>query len=367
MLPVRLIKPYISFSDVEDDFKDIFASGIFTKGKNVQVFQQELSEYTQSKHCFLTTSATTALWACLKLLGIKAGDEVIVSDFSFPASSNVIEDLGATPIFADVSLETYNMCPKDLIHKITPRTKAVMFVDALGNPSGISKIKEICANRKIPLIEDAACAIGSSENGVRCGTIADLTCFSFHPRKLLCTGEGGAITTNNDEWAKWLQVKLNHGANSMVGTALDFPEYGYNFRMSELQAVMGRKQILTLDAIIESRNKTRHEYIEKLSPLGFVAQEIGDNVEYNVQSLVLTVPKNIIRDELMGFLKENNIETSIGTYALSSTTYNKNKYNSVQPTSKLLFETTITLPCYHEVDVGYVIKKITEFLSNQTM
>ncbi len=365
MLETRLIKPYITFDDVEEDFKDIFASGIFTKGKNVQEFQSELSAYTGAKYSFLTTSATTALWACLKLLGIKAGDEVIVSDFSFPASSNVIEDLGAIPVFADVSLETYNMLPSDLEKKITPRTKAVMFVDALGNPTGISAIKEICAHHNIPLIEDAACAIGSSENGIRCGSIADLSCFSFHPRKLLCTGEGGAITTNSDEWAKWLQVKLNHGADGMLGKALDFPEYGYNFRMSELQAVMGRKQIITLDKIIADRNRIKQDYVKNLAPLGFEIQKIGDNVKHNVQSLVFTVPANIARDSLMEFLKENGIESSIGTYALSSTGYNKNKYNCIQPNSRILFERTITLPCYHEVDVSYVVKNIIEFMSNQ--
>lgn len=364
MQEIRLIKPYITFSDVEDDFKGIFESGFFTKGKNVQAFGQEFSTYTGAKHSFLTTSATTALWACLKLLGVTAGDEVIVSDFSFPASSNVVEDLGATPVFADVSLSTYNMCPKDLKKKINSRTKAIMFVDALGNPTGVSEIKEICSKYNIPLIEDAACAIGSSENDVRCGNIADISCFSFHPRKLLCTGEGGAITTNNDEWAKWLQVKLNHGADGMVGTALDFPEYGYNFRLPELSAVMGRKQLIVLDKIIKERNITRQEYINKLKPLGFVVQEVGNDVVYNVQSLVFKVPKHINRDDLMLFLKEKGIETCVGTYALSSTTYNKNKYNSVQPNAKILFETTITFPCYHGVEVGYVADKITEFALN---
>ena len=364
MKEIRLIKPYITYSDVEDDFKDIFESGFFTKGKNVQAFGQEFSAYTGAKYSFLTTSATTALWTCLKLLGVTYGDEVIVSDFSFPASSNVIEDLGAAAIFADVLLDTYNMCPKDLKKKISSRTKAVMFVDALGNPTGISEIKEICSQHNIPLIEDAACAIGSSEHTVRCGNIADLTCFSFHPRKLLCTGEGGAITTNNDHWAKLLQIKLNHGADGMAGTALNFPEYGYNFRLPELSAVMGRKQLSALDAVIAGRNETRQEYIKKLEPLGFVSQEVGNDVVYNVQSLVFKVPKNIDRDKLMAFLKKNGIETSIGTYALSSTTYNKNKYNNIQPNAKILFETTITLPCYHEVNVNYIAEKISTFILN---
>ena len=198
---IKLIKPYISYSDVESEFKEIFESGMFTRGKYVEQFATTLKEFTGAKYAFLASSATTALSVCLRILEIGQGDEVICSDFSFPASGNVIEDTGAKPVFADVSLETYNMLPAELEKKITSKTKAVILVDALGNPSGAHRILEICRSKNIPLIQDSACAIGSSENGIPVGNIADLTCFSFHPRKLLTTGEGGAITTNNAEYA----------------------------------------------------------------------------------------------------------------------------------------------------------------------
>src|SRR5574341_1589615 len=124
----RIIKPYISFTDIEADLRDILDSGILTKGKYVERFRESIKGYTGARHAFLATSATTALWVSLKAVGIKAGDEVIVSDFSFPASANVVEDLGARPVFADVDLQTFNMLPAELEKKITPRTKAVMFV-----------------------------------------------------------------------------------------------------------------------------------------------------------------------------------------------------------------------------------------------
>lgn len=158
----------------------------------------------------MTTSATNGLGLALRVLGVGVSDEVIVSDFSFPATANVVEDLGAIPVFADVSLDTFNMSPSFLESRISAQTKAVIFVDALGNPSGIHQVKEVCRDHKLPLVEDAACAIGSAELGARCGNIADLTCFSFHPRKLLTTGEGGAITCNSDRYAADLAVKLNH-------------------------------------------------------------------------------------------------------------------------------------------------------------
>jgi perosamine synthetase len=361
MSQIRLMKPYIGFDEVEAEFRDVFDSGVFTRGHHVEAFRTELVAYTGAKHAYLTTSATTSLWVCLKLLGIGPGDEVIVSDFSFPASANVIEDMGARPVFADVCLETFNMRPDVLEALIGPHTKAVMFVDALGNPTGISEIKRICSSKGIPLIEDAACAIGSSEKGVRCGAIADLTCFSFHPRKLISTGEGGAITTHSDEWAQWLAVKLAHGASGMKGVALDFVDYGYNFRLSELQAVMGRKQLARIDAIVHERNGIRDRYIEQLSELGFVSQKVGADVVYNVQSIVFRVPEGCDRDKLISSLR-GTVETTIGTYALSSGTYFLNKYRDPQPTAAELAMHTITFPCFTGLDVDSVVAAVRAVL-----
>jgi len=354
---IKLIKPYISFEEVQSEFKEIFESGWFTKGKFVEEFREEIKNYTGANHAYLTTSATTALTMALKALNIKAEDEVIVSDFSFPATANVVEDIGAIPIFADVSLDTFNMLPNDLESKITSKTKAVIFVDALGNPSGIHDIKEICKKYNLPLIEDGACAIGSSEFGVRCGNIADITCFSFHPRKLLTMGEGGAITFNDSKYVEFFDIKLNHGAVVNDGK-FDFVDYGYNYRVPELQCVMGIKQLQKLDEIISSRNNIRDEYIKALEVLGFQVQKISGDVVHNVQSLVFKVPQNTKRDELVKYLKENGVETTIGTYCLSGTTYYKNKYNSVQENAKFLEENTITFPCYEGVDIEYIVYKV---------
>ena len=357
---IKLIKPYISFEEVQDEFKEVFDSGWFTKGKFVEEFREEIKNYTGAKYCYLATSATTALTMALKALDIKVGDEVIVSDFSFPATSNVVEDLGAIPIFADVDMDTFNMLPQQLESKITSKTKAVIFVDALGNPSGIHEIKKICEKYNLPLIEDGACAIGSSEFGVRCGNIADITCFSFHPRKLLTTGEGGAITFNNSKFVDFFEIKLNHGAKVTDGK-FDFIDYGYNYRVPELQCVMGIKQLKKLDEIVKSRNIIRNQYIQALEPLGFKVQQISSDVVYNVQSLVFKVPENINRDELIKYLKQQNIESTIGTYCLSGGTYYAKKYNDVQPNAKYLEENTITLPCYDGVDVEYISQKIKEY------
>lgn len=360
---IRLIRPEITYGDVSQDFENVFASGMFTRGQQVEAFCQELAAYTGARHAFLTTSATTALWVCLKLIGVRSGDEVVVSDFSFPATANVVEDLGAKPVFADVDTATFNMLPAALEAAITPATKAVIFVDTFGNPTGLHEVKEICSRHGLPLIEDAACAIGSSEKGRRCGSVADLTCFSFHPRKIVCTGEGGAITTSNDEWAAWLEVKLAHGAKGMAGVGLDFVDYGYNFRLPELAAVMGRKQLARLDEIIAARNGIRCEMIDALTPLGFVPQRLGAGVVSNVQSLVFRVPPEVERDALIERLRELEVESTLGTYCLSGTSYFRQRYNQMQANAMRLQADTITLPCYLGLDARAVIEAVRAALS----
>ena len=356
----KLIKPYISFEEVSEQFKKVFDSGWFTKGPNVELFKKELEAYTGAKHIHLTTSATTALTMCLKLINIKPGDEVIVSDFSFPATANVVEDLYAVPVFADVDPETFNMRPEELERRISRKTKAVIFVDALGNPSGLDRIMEICKAHGIPLIEDAACALGSSENGVHCGAISDLTCFSFHPRKLLSTGEGGAISTDRDDWHEELKVKLEHGARVQAGK-FDFVEFGYNYRLPELQAVMGIVQVKKLDSIVASRIALRREFTKHLMPAGYRPQSVASGVEYNVQSLCFVVPEGLDRDGLVAYLKAKDIEATLGTYCLSGCSYFRQRYNDVQPVAEQLQENTITLPCHDGVDPDTVCSSILDF------
>jgi len=358
---IKLIKPYISFDEVEVEFREIFDTGCFTRGKYVAAFAEKIKGYTGARHAFLTTSATTALWMCMRLLEIGEGDEVVVSDFSFPATANIVEDVGARPVFADVSMDTFNMLPEELERKITAKTKAVIFVDALGNPSGIHTIKSICQKRNIPLIEDAACAIGSSEHGVRCGSIADLTCFSFHPRKLLTTGEGGAITTNNNAWAEKLAIKLSHGA-VLQNDKFDFVDYGYNFRLPELQAVMGIKQLEKLDNIVRDRNLIRDDYKKELEVLGFRSQQVNDDAIHNVQSLVFRVPQKHDRDTLINNLKNQNVESTLGTYCLSGLKYYRGKYGNSCRNAFTLQEQTITLPCYVGIDSYKVVKSIEMYI-----
>ncbi len=356
---IRLIKPYLEYEEIEKEMREVFDTGIFTKGVYSKSFPVEIANYTGARYAFLTTSATTALWMCLKAVGVKEGDEVVVSDFSFPATVNVIEDLGAKPIFVDVSPETYNMDVDLLKARISSATKACMFVDALGNPSGIEEIVRVCHECGIVVIEDAACGLGSSVGDRKVGNIADMTCFSFHPRKLITCGEGGAITTNNPEYARFFEYKLNHGADHQTG---EYVSYGYNFRMAEIPCLMGIQQVKRIDAVIAERRRQRDYYVEQLEPLGFKAQTAAANAYHNMQSIVFVVPESIERDDLIAYLREHEIESTIGTYCQSACAYYKKKYDDVQQTGMFLQEHTITLPCYHGVDIDAVCECCASYI-----
>jgi dTDP-4-amino-4,6-dideoxygalactose transaminase len=354
---IRLIKPYIAFEDVSEDFKRIFDSGILTGGEYSKKLPEAICGYTGAPYAFNTTSATTALAVCLEILGIVPGDEVVVSDFSFPATANVVEACGGTTVFADVSLGTWNMLPEKLEEKLTKKTKAVIFVCALGNPDGIEAIAEICKNRDVPLIVDAACAIGSSSHGVKIGNIGDMSCFSFHPRKLLTSGEGGSVTTDSAEYADMLRVKLAHGAVPIDGQMV-FSTYGYNYRLPEMQCAMVIRQLASLDEIVRRRVEIWKTYKEDLEALGFSAQHHGALVSHNMQSIVFAVPDGVSRDDLIASLRAKGIESTIGTYCLSACAYYQNKYHDTQPNAFHLERATITLPCYDGLDARHVTKAI---------
>jgi dTDP-4-amino-4,6-dideoxygalactose transaminase len=359
---IRLIKPYISFDEVEAEFREIFDSGYFTLGKWSRLFPERLRAYTGARHAFNATSATTALSACLDALGVGGGDEVVVSDFSFPATVNVVEACGARPVFADVSLETYNAAPDVVGSRITEKTRAVIFVLALGNPDGLDAGRDVCRARGVPLIVDAACGLGSRIGGVPVGAVGDMTCFSFHPRKLLTAGEGGAITTDDDRIAEMLRVRLAHGAEATDG-GTEFVTYGYNYRLPELQCVMLVKQLERLDGIVARRIAQQEAYRRLLEPHGWTAQRHAENVLHNMQSVVFTVPDGADRDALIPALRERGVETTLGTYCQSACRYYREKYDDVQPNALRLQRATLTLPCHDGVDaeaVAEIIRDVSE-------
>ena len=361
---IKLIKPYITFSSIQSELEAIFESGQFTQGKNVERFTQDLKSYLSANYVGLTTSATTALSLSLRVMGVKSGSKVAVADYSWPATSNVVEELGGVPVFIDTDPDTFNMCIKDLKTKLGRDFAAVIFVDTFGNPSGIEDIHKLCKKFNVPLLEDGACALGSEVDGVKVGSIADITCFSFHPRKLLNTGEGGAISTNNNIYANELMIKLAAGSSGKAEIGLNFTDFGFNFRLTEIQALMGWHQLKIIDEMIARRLEIKHSYINSLVTLGFRPQKINDNIKHNTQSIVFTVPKGLDRNKLVKYLFSQNIESTLGTYCLSGTSFNRNKYDDVQKNSLAIEASAITLPCFDGLDITPITQAIEKFIKD---
>ncbi len=348
---IPLIRPKIDEKFVRLALKDIAKTGMLTKGKYLAAFEKKLANILEKKYVYGVTSCTTALHLALVAGGVKAGDEVLVSDFSFPATGNVVVHIGAKPVFVDVDLKTFCMDPADLEKKITKKSKAIMVVHAFGYPAPMDKIVKIAKKHKLLLIEDAACAIGSKYHDKYLGAWGDIGCFSFHPRKVVTTGEGGAVVTASAEIAKKIEILKNHGSVA-TSQGLSFIEAGYNYRLSEIQAAMGLPQLEKLGSIVRARQKVARKlskYLGKIPGLILPAEPKG--VDFNFQSFVVTLPKNINRNKIIELMKRKNIETTIGTYALHrEPAFSRFGYRPGDlKNSEYAYHHTLTLPLFEDL------------------
>ena len=286
--PVRENKIYYGRQCVdEDDVKavsEVLTSDYITCGPKVAELEKKLAEYTGAKYAVAVSNGTAALHCACIAAGLKAGDEVIVTPLTFAASANCILYVGATPVFADINPETYNIDPKSIREKITDKTKAIVAVDFTGQCVENAEIRAICDEYNLIFIEDAAHAIGSAYNGKKVGSLADMTCFSFHPVKTITSGEGGAITTNNEELYKRLVLAHTHGITHEEELMEDAPHegrwvyeqisLGFNYRMTDFQAALLDSQLKKLDGFKEKRQQIVKRYNEAFKDLpGIIVQK----------------------------------------------------------------------------------------------
>lgn len=315
MMPI--IRPSVEFDSVAEDLRAVLDSGILTGGAYLAEFERLLAAEVGVAHAVATTSATTAMHLVLVAAGIGPGDEVIVSDFTFPATGNVVVACGATPVLADCAPGVFAVDLDDVARRVTPRTRAVIAVDPFGQPALSTSLLDLARERDLLLIEDAACGLGSTRGGVSCGAWPGVPgCFSFHPRKVVTTGEGGAITTDDDALAERLRMLRSHGGAPGPAVGLDFVAHGFNYRLSELQAVLGVEQLRRLADIGADRRRTAARYervLDGMSGVQLVRPEHGDVWSY--QSFVVLVDD---RDSVVRSLRDDGIEATLGTYALHS-------------------------------------------------
>jgi dTDP-4-amino-4,6-dideoxygalactose transaminase len=262
----------------------VILSGWVTQGPEVAAFEREFAEAVGARHACAVSSCTTALHLALAACGVSSGDEVVTVSHSFIATSNAIRYCGATPVFVDIQRETYNIDPSLVEAAIGPRTKAILAVHQLGMPCDLAAIVEIGKRRSIPVVEDAACAVGSeirwNDRWERIGHPRGLVaCFSFHPRKLLSTGDGGMLTTADPDLDRKARLLRQHGMSvsdavrHSLSTVIqeEYPVLGYNYRMTDIQAAIGREQLTRLSGIVSRRRALAERYRERLADVAGVS------------------------------------------------------------------------------------------------
>lgn len=365
---IKLIQPKISKEEIHEVSK-VLKSGLLVQGKNVERFESSISEYLNVKHAIAVSSGTAALHLSLIALGIKQGDEVILPDFTFPATGNVVALVGAKPILVDIDLKTYNIDPLKIKDKITSKTKAIIPVHEFGQSADMNKILEIAKQYNLFVIEDAACALGAEYKSKKCGTLGDVGCFSFHPRKAITTGEGGVVVTNNKKIAEKVASLRNHGITPK-GSKNSFIYAGFNYRMTDFQGALGWQQMKRIDRIIERRQSLADIYDSFLKEkknlqIPFVAP--GNNHIY--QSYVILLDNKINRDRIVVDLKDKNIETNIGTYALHCQPFYMKNYGYKKEdlvNSYQAFRQSLCLPLYTQMkkkDISFINKNIQKCLN----
>ncbi|NMM61970.1 DegT/DnrJ/EryC1/StrS family aminotransferase [Clostridium sp. P21] len=350
---IKLSRPDIGNDELEE-IRKVLDSKYLVQGEKVQEFENMVSDYLNVKHCIAVSSGTAALHLALIALNVKSGDEVIVPDFTFPATSNVVELVGAKSKFVDISLNSFCIDETKIEENITKKTKVIMPVQEFGQSSNMDKIMELAKKYKLKVIEDAACALGSEYKGRKVGTIGNLGCFSFHPRKAITTAEGGMVVTNDDELYEKIKILRNHGISYLNGN-VSFTAAGFNYRMTDIQGALGIVQMKKLKDIIDYRILLTKEYdrlLKKQINLKIpVKQSYGRHV-YQTYHVLLN--NKINRDLLKEKLKDKGIETNIGAYAVHYQDYYKQKYaynDNLFKNALAAYNQGLALPLHCELDI----------------
>jgi dTDP-4-amino-4,6-dideoxygalactose transaminase len=322
---VPLAKPWLLAEETAAAARPIL-SGWVTQGPEVAAFERDFAAHVGAAHACAVANCTTALHLALLVLGIRPGDEVVTVSHSFIATANSIRYCGAMPVFVDIDPRTFNLDPARLEQAVTGRTKAILCVHQLGMPCDLAAILPIAQHHGIPVIEDAACATGSEVlwNGrwERVGRPhGDIACFSFHPRKVVTTGDGGMLTTANAEWDRQFRLLrqhcmdvpdvVRHGSAKVLFES--YPGVGYNYRMTDIQAAIGRVQLGRLPEICERRRALAARYRELLTGIdGLVAPEEPAWARSNWQSYCVRLPTHANQREVMQSLLDAGVATRRG-------------------------------------------------------
>jgi len=358
MIPVS--RPYFG---VEEETAIVAAlrSGWVTQGPRVAEFERAFAAALDQPEAVAASSCTAGLHLVLRALDVGRGDEVVVPSLSFIATANAVVHAGATPVFADVDLATYNLDPASVARALSRRTKAILLVHQVGLPADVAAFRRLARKARVRLVEDAACAIGSQVDGRPVGGDAHVAVFSFHPRKLVTTGEGGMIVTRDRRLAKRLRSLRHHGVSisDFARHAADrvvveaYREVGYNYRMSDLQAAVGLVQLGRLHEIVARRIEQGERYDRAFAKHPTLAiPHVAPNVRFNYQTYLLRLlaGSRVTRDELMQRLLDQGIATRRGVMAAHrEPAYRGQRRRVSLPATDEADRSAIVLPLYHSM------------------
>jgi perosamine synthetase len=358
MIPVS--RPYFGIEE-ETAIVAALRSGWVTQGPRVAEFERAFAAVLDQPEAIAVSSCTAGLHLVLRALDVGRGDEVIVPSLSFIATANAIVHAGATPVFADVDLATYNLDPASVARALSRRTKAILLVHQVGLPADVAAFRRLARKAGVRLVEDAACAIGSQVDGRPVGGDAHVAVFSFHPRKLVTTGEGGMIVTRDRRLAKRLRSLRHHGVSisDFARHAADrvvveaYREVGYNYRMSDLQAAVGLVQLGRLHEIVARRIEQGERYDRAFAKHPTLAiPHVAPNVRFNYQTYLLRLlaGSRVTRDELMQRLLDQGIATRRGVMAAHrEPAYRGQRLRVSLPATDAAGRSAIVLPLYHSM------------------
>jgi perosamine synthetase len=376
---IPFARPWMGEPEAEATHR-VILSGWVTQGPEVQAFEREFADYVGAPYACAVSNCTTALHLALRAVGVQPGDEVITVSHSFIATANSIRYCGAIPVFVDIQPGTYNIDPTLIEAVITPRTSAILCVHQIGMPCDLQAVLEIARRHSLPVVEDAACAVGSEifwkgqweKIGKPHG---DIACFSFHPRKLLTTGDGGMLTTSNAGWDQkfrlWRQHSMSvpdtvrHTSNTVVFES--YTELGYNYRMTDIQAAVGREQLKRLPEIVTRRREQAVRYCELLAEIpGLVLPKEPTWARSNWQSLCVRLPEGFDQRQAMQALLDEGIASRRGVmcihrepaYPRGTWTCGQTGCDCPPGTCRCLVESesaqdhALLMPLFHEMTLG---------------
>lgn len=366
LMNVQLAKPDITQKEI-DAVVEVMRSGTLSIGPKIGEFEEKIARYTGVKYAVAVNSGTSGLNLIVKSLGIGKGDEVITTPFSFISSTSCFLMEGATPVFVDIDPKTLNMDVDKVEQAVTPKTKAIVAVDAFGQPINMEKLRKIADRHGLYLIEDSCEAIGSEYGGHKAGSLADAAVFAFYPNKQITTAEGGVIVTNNKRLAELCQSYRSQG-RAITGFWLHHERLGYNYRMSELHAAIGNVQMDRIDEIIEKRAEAADMYNKELSKIeGVTIPYIHPDVsKMSWFVYVIQIDKYIDRNSVMKYLKENGVgcrpyftPIHIQPYIVDMFGYDEEDY----PITADAGRRSIALPFFNQLtleEIQYVAEKLEE-------